>query len=255
MSEDNPTGAYTPFKLDRQFNTDGFWSRPSKSKTGADHDAFIFIGVGHTLTNWEHVELSLSILFGVLVDSGSFAAERAYGTIANNQGKAAALQKAGETFFAMRRIQIDSQDRAKINLLNQDEKVFNALIHNYRSAASRRHEIAHGIVWHLGDTPGDNGSWFLVAPLYQSSKTKSWVEDDAKLRQRTGRSIKTALFGEFSDYYRKNSEYVYGVNDIKVLARKFEHLEAQIIRFVNHLHPGKLPDYTPRSFSPPGLIQ
>ena len=69
------------FQLANRYLDSRHWVRGQKSKAGAPSDKFIHIGVGHALSNWEHVEAAASLLFSHFDQSNSIAAHRAYGTI------------------------------------------------------------------------------------------------------------------------------------------------------------------------------
>jgi hypothetical protein len=114
------------------------------------------------------------------------------------------------------------------------------LIHNYGLASGRRNDIAHGIAQELSFKEEKELSWLLVVPNYQSSKTTNWIEDDFKLRAAKGLKLSDAKARfDYNKFYYKNSEYVFGMNEIKVFAGKFAYLYAEMLSFAHVLDPNK----------------
>jgi hypothetical protein len=119
------------------------------------------MAVGSALDEWENVESGLARIFGLLVESSSVAALRAYGTITSASGRKEALEYAAIAFFC-----------AKPDPMTAD---YYSLFNAYSSAAQFRNNIAHGIcygyIYFKGVTsePG----WFLFPPQYNTRKRKS----------------------------------------------------------------------------------
>jgi hypothetical protein len=226
------------YKMPQRYRDQTFWVRPPKSKTGAKAGAFLHIGVGDALSSWEFVETATSMLFEVMIESNTVAAGRAYGSITGARARADVLRQAGDVYFSIRRHLSDKKDRAFAETVKHMEACFNAYVANYASASARRNDIAHGIATELSTVEDGRQSWFLVPPLYQSSRNVNWIEDDIKLRTRTGLTLaqKEARL-EFNKLYVSNTQYVYGVSDIKVIAGKFRQLYIDLLRYLSLLSP------------------
>ena len=231
------TEALPVYKLPERYLDPSFWARGNKSKDAAKFDKLIHIAVGHALSNWEHVENAASILFGHFVDSNSIAAQRAYGAIIGARARQSALRQASETYFLLRRNTFPTSARGAIDVMKDCSTNF---IHNYAQASGRRNDIAHGIAHELSMSEGAEMSWFLVAPNYQSQRTANWIKDDLRLRSKKGLRLhdKEARF-DYNKIYYNNSDYVFGVNEIKVFAGKFAYLFADLLDFLFVMNPAK----------------
>jgi hypothetical protein len=83
-------------------------------------------------------------------------------------------------------------------------------------------------------------SWFLVAPNYQSPKTTNWIEDDFRLRAAKGLRLEDAAARfDYNKFYYKNSDYVFGVKELKTFAGKFAYLYAEMLSFLHAVNPQK----------------
>ena len=164
------------------------------------------MAVGHALSNWESVEGATATLFGQLVDSTSVAATRAYGTIIGARARQASLREASETFFFLRK-KAYKKNRAVYSNWQVLEECARILINNYAQASQRRNDIAHGVASHLPFNK-QKKSWFLTVPTYQSRNTINWIGDRAHIAEAKD------LPRIYKVYY-KNSEYVFGTEDIK----------------------------------------
>jgi hypothetical protein len=83
-------------------------------------------------------------------------------------------------------------------------------------------------------------SWFLVAPNYQSPKTANCIADDVGLREAKGlRLSHPEARLDYNKFYYKNSEYVFGPAELKILAGKFAYLYADMLCFLNLVNPRK----------------
>ena len=227
------------YQLASRYQDPKHWTRGQKSKNPAKYNKLIHVGVGHALSNWEHVEAAAAMLFSHFVNSTSIAALRAYGTINGTRAREAALKQAAETFFALRK-HAYKKDRKVYDDLKIAEKCTSILIHNYGAASGRRNDIAHGIAWELSAKEQDEQAWYLVAPNYNSPKTKNWIEDDFGLRSAKGLSLRDpkARF-DYNKFYYKNSEYVFGPNELKTFAGKFAYLYAEMLSFAHVMEPNK----------------
>jgi hypothetical protein len=182
MGSDPPAPTW---HLPKSYNNPNFWIRGNKATKGAIDRRVIYLGVGHALSNWEHVEAAAAMFFSAFVESRSIAGIRAYGTINGSRAREAALRQASETFFFLRKVD-RQKDRAAHDIITKTEKIANCLIHNYGKASARRTDIAHGIATKLSRDKTPEMSWFLVAPNYQSPKTANWIADDVGLREAKG---------------------------------------------------------------------
>jgi hypothetical protein len=121
------------YQLPKKYLDSSYWVRGPKSKEGSESNRLIHLGVGHALSNWEHLEAAGALFFSTFVDSNSIAAMRAYGTIAGSRGREAALRQAGDTFFALRKNQY-KKDRNIYEEIKAGERSAVQLIHNYGQA-------------------------------------------------------------------------------------------------------------------------
>ena len=227
------------WKLPDRYDDPKFWVRGDKAKNGAQSDKLIHLGVGHALSNWEHVESSIAMLFSFLVESHSIAGIRAYGTINGSRGREAALRQASDAFFSLRKTG-HRQERIVYEEINKFEKTTNSLIHNYGLASARRADIAHGISYNIITKKDDKDAWFLVVPNYQSVKTKNWIDDDIKLMENKGMRLSSGdAYFDYNKFYYKNSQYVYSTNELKVFAGKFIYLYADILCLLHMFNHNK----------------
>jgi len=126
-------------------------------KTGDSSAEAVYRAVGMFLTRWEGLEQTFAFLFQRFVE-GSNAAKRAYGTIMSNRGRIDALRAAAESYLVMH---TETRDDLKDRL--------DRLIEHFRHAASRRNDVAHGVVHSV--TVDDVGQgYFLLPPEYNSGK-------------------------------------------------------------------------------------
>lgn len=226
-----------PWRLPKSYSDPNFWIRGNKAAKGARHQSVIYLGAGHALSNWEHVEAAGAMFFSTFVESRSIAGIRAYGTINGSRAREAAIRQAAETFFSLRKVE-HRKDRIAYDIITKTEKMANRLIHNYGQASARRTDIAHGVAHELSREKGHELSWFLVAPNYQSPKTANWIADDIGLREAKGlRLADPGAYYDYNKFYYKNSEYVFGVAELKVFAGKFAYLYADMLCFLNILNP------------------
>src|ERR1700674_1515777 len=133
-----------------------FWDAPAREPHGDSSVDAVYRAVGHSLSQWELLEVSLSSLFGILVQSTSPAAKRAYGAIVSAAGRIDALDRAAEVYFSER-------DETQHEYYNNLSKIV-------RYASPRRNEIAHGIAECYADISVLGGGYYLTAPAYNSRK-------------------------------------------------------------------------------------
>jgi hypothetical protein len=229
------------FALSNRYKNNRYWGRGPKSKIGEAAAAFIHIGVGHALTNWEHVELAVSILFSHFSDSATIAPLRAYGTILSTHSRYAAVSQAMDVFFDIR-LQMSKRDRRQFEQIKKTKDVTIILLNNYLAASGRRNDIAHGVAWYLNRHDDDKKAWFLAPPSYNAARNNHWIEDDFKFRAATGGSLwdKKSRFS-YNRLYYKHADYVFATKELKMFAGKFAYLFADIMSVLHVINPHRFP--------------
>jgi hypothetical protein len=173
-------------------------SRRPVSPVGDAREDMIFGAVGHALTEWEQLENACAQLFAVLVSTNHKRAYlapaiRAYGTITSAATRKEMLVNAGEAYFAKR--------PAKAQSFKAE---FTELMQAYIDFASRRNDIAHGLVQRVfltkrGIRPAAIGIYLTpsfysarhfkneqLAYLYTSSDLIFYRQEFTKLMLRVG---------------------------------------------------------------------
>jgi hypothetical protein len=225
------------FDLPPHLLGDSHWARSRKGASGAPSNKHIHMGVGHALSNWEHVEAAISVLFSYFVETRTIAAARAFGSINGARARELAIRQASETFFKLRK-QEHRKDKARSGVIKEAEKCASHLIRNYGLASARRNDFAHGIAYELSLKKAEQPLWFLVAPNHNSRKTANWIEDDFILRAKTGHRLSDPkAYFDYNKFYRKNAEYVFSVQQIKVFAGKFAYLYADMLVYAHEMSP------------------
>jgi len=112
--------------------------------------------IGSYLTSWEMTEVSFAYLFNATVrpDLNSEAIRRAYGSITSARTRKGMIEEGAKVFF-------------KAFPENSLAKKLRDLLKVYDSAATRRNEVAHGII--LAGLPPHTG-WYLEANMYSSRR-------------------------------------------------------------------------------------
>jgi hypothetical protein len=227
--------------LTKKYVRADYWARGAKSNAGDPFASVIQIGVGHALTNWEHVENSVSLLFAQFIESRTIAAARAYGTIIGARARHAAVSEAMDVFFDLRK-QIHKADRSLYNTLIEHKSAATLLLTNYANASKRRNDIARGICWELSTKESDTFSWFLVPATYNAAHSTHWIEDDFKWNAATGGRLRDPQHTiTFNKMYIKNADYVFSTKEIKAFASKFAFLYADIMSFLHLIDSDKFP--------------
>jgi len=190
---------------------DVFWKRGNGKTVGDDSPEKLWHAVGLALSSYEHLEEELAGLFQFFVESNSNAAVRAYGA---SNGRHSLLTEASETFFDRR------------NGFIKDIEDFKAILKHYSCAASFRNEVAHGIVRNFRLHDDDTiGVWFLVAPSYNSRKTK------LSASYRYG----TYKLGEVASTYKYNAENVEsGALKCRALQKRVHYFFMEIAQVYDH---------------------
>lgn len=138
------------------------WNRPAFKERGDSNADDIHKAIGMAISNWENLEEAFAVLFGLLVESRSPAAKRAYGAIASNSGRRDALAAAAEVY--VHRKKLDDDYKASFDLL----------LGHFQLAAARRNEIVHGHVVRF-DFDGEDHGAFLLPASYNTKKTEAFL--------------------------------------------------------------------------------
>ncbi|MET0528535.1 MAG: hypothetical protein ABW003_09360 [Microvirga sp.] len=131
---------------------------------GDDDPDVVFRGVGKVMTGWETIEFELSRLYSVFAGDPDGEAMREYGENTIARLRLDALSRKADEFF----IRKPSQER---------EGKFASIICQLRFFASRRNEVAHGIVFdvqkikafteHFHRSVRGKPQYALIAPYHQ----------------------------------------------------------------------------------------
>jgi hypothetical protein len=133
------------------------FDRPSTPGKGDSNPDSIYVSVGRSLSMWEYTESHFSRLFSRLITpgEGSPSGRRAYGSIASPNGRREMIDKSSSVFFSFfpnQGLETELKDTLK----------------QYSDAASRRNDIAHGIV--LQGVPNAGDGYYLVCNMYTSKR-------------------------------------------------------------------------------------
>jgi len=111
------------------------WDPPPYPNAGDASDEITFAAVGRALTAWEGFEISMATLFArfIGVQTDTLPATRAYGSVLTFRGRAEMVEAASEAYF------FSTPD-------SEPEPELNEVLKEARNYATRRNEIAHGIV-------------------------------------------------------------------------------------------------------------
>jgi hypothetical protein len=132
------------------------------------------------------------LIFPSLIETANSAAARAYGAVESNSGRRKVILAAAEVFFGK-----DWEGVVK--------KAFTRLIDAVEWAASRRDDIAHGIVTRWNVDAVDRG-YFHTPPRYNTGRTHAFIDVE---RVETDRLATT------------QAKYLYTSEDINGIGEKF----------------------------------
>jgi len=152
-------------------------------------------------------------LFSILVESQSPAALRAYGTIANANGRREALQQAGLIYF---------RERAD----SDDAKDFRAILANYNEASGRRNDVAHGMVAQVKDENGELKGFWLFPQLHAAKKSR--------LAQTIREARET---GTLPTDPRSAIGYLYASQDVDAIRLRFSAFHQEIKGYIERIAP------------------
>jgi len=124
-----------------------------------------YAAVGRALSSWERYEGVLSLLFSALVvNMERVGARRAYVAVRTFEGRAEMLKAASEGYF---------HEHPNEKFLNDFKEILKAA----KNFASRRNDIAHGVVDYFSITMETDlrqpGGGFAMFPSYASFKDRS----------------------------------------------------------------------------------
>jgi hypothetical protein len=127
------------------------WDVPPLPSIGDESPDLTYVGVGHALSSWEYFEGALGILYGTLVGGIEETSPtlRAYGVVSGFSTRRDMINEASTAYFFSK----PSPVQAEISSLLNESKEF----------ATRRNEIAHGIIqpYYVG---GLAPSGFVLGP-------------------------------------------------------------------------------------------
>lgn len=190
-------------KIDDLPTPGDYWKVPVPKQNGDADSADLFAAVGMLLSRWEILEDIFAFLFQRFVE-GSNAAKRAYGTIVSGRGRRDAIYAAAESYFIMYRPARDDLQKRLTRVMN-----------HYKDAASRRNDIAHGVVQRLTFDEADIG-FFLMPPNYNTNKTDIYPKPDKIALD------KLAVF---------RASYRYTTADIFELTERFDALSNSVMEY------------------------
>lgn len=162
-------------KLEKNESLAEAWAMRPRSDIGNKTPELIFQAVGQSLTVWERLEIELAELFDTLVASGNRTGFIAYREVISSQSRSQMLKAAAA--FSLR----------QYPELNASTTAILAAVQGF---AGRRNEIAHGIVFDLGE-----GGCFL-AP--SNLNTRKWDKEGIAKYQYVAKDIEyySQKFGE-----------------------------------------------------------
>jgi len=161
------------------------WDVPPQMMRGDTSPDELLQSVGLALSSWEALEMHLGHLFSVLCDSNTVAAERAYGAVVGHSTRRDMLMAAAEVFCLVH---------------DQDLKKITKFLDEVGRLASRRNEIAHGLIsQHYGS---EASGYYLGPPIYNTNKTALrdykqkylYTSDQIKLLSNHFRDYRVKLF-------------------------------------------------------------
>lgn len=110
------------------------WDMPPLPTCGDQYREDTFIGVGRALSQWEHFEGEIGLIYGILVNAldETSPAMRAYGSVSTFSVRQDMILAASKAYFFTREPSY--------------EEDIKSLLDDARQFSTRRNEIAHGIV-------------------------------------------------------------------------------------------------------------
>jgi hypothetical protein len=140
------------------------WDRPPIPTTGDETADELYRAVGYALTGWEFLEIELAGLFDILIGKNldSHASHRAYGSVTIWNVRSDMLRATADAYF--------------LAFHNPPlQKCISDAINRVNYFASRRNDIAHGIVTSYDEfmrvtNPLGGFNGWLLFPAYTSTK-------------------------------------------------------------------------------------
>jgi hypothetical protein len=185
---------------------------PSPTHRGEPDTLQIDAAVGRALSEYEHLQSALGILFQLLCEAPSFAASRAFGTVDSASGHVAMLRAAEEVFFGTRE-PLDAKDA-------EYHAEMKALFSASEKAQEFRNNIAHGMAsqCRIGDNAQGFGflsGYFLCPPPY---------------------SMKKVAMVAPKEQYLLEAKYFYSVADINHYRDRFTQLVHEAYRLASEIN-------------------
>ena len=134
-----------------------FEPRPKMLPVGDAEPMMIYPMIGQVITSWEGTEIGYSYLYATVLKPTGYtspAARRAYGSIISVRSRKAMIESAAEVYFHLFPSPTIEQEMAD-------------LLNIYMSAASRRNDIAHGVIV---SAQGPRTGWYLESNLYSNKR-------------------------------------------------------------------------------------
>ena len=193
-----------------------FWERPKNNLTGDSISDSLYAAVGKALSCWETVEIAMTSLFTVIVQSKSDVASRAalriYGGISSTNAKIDALRNGGEVFFN------------QPGIPKALHSSFRKLMNNYSSASTLRNEIAHGLVCRHNQDKHEVEGYFLIPNIFNTRRVNIDLNyyplDDPSISKDT---LDTVIQKSAASYF-KNAQYRYTSSQIDEISKRFQRL-------------------------------
>lgn len=137
------------------------WDRPALSIKGDENPFLVYAATGQVLSRWESVEIQVGYVYTALVGShGNWFSLCDYGSGVTTRSRLQILGEAAKKFFVRKPHQALEGEFYDLN-----DKVV--------GFASRRHDIAHGIVrgegwtnWRIPEEPYQDAQGFFLLPSH-----------------------------------------------------------------------------------------
>jgi hypothetical protein len=186
------------------------WDATPFPPKGDETSKVTFQAVGEALSQWEHFEGYLSLIYANLVGTGDTTepAVLSYGTVVSFKGRADMIRAAANGFFF----------RKPDEILQEELKAILKLADNF---SPRRNEIAHGIVQPYVPDGARAVDGFALVPAYYATNKRVLGTADAGIAP-----------------LRMKPKYAYTSAEIKYFKHHFSHLTdraTQLLPKLQHL--------------------
>ena len=170
------------------------FAKPPKATSGDVNATDIYTSVGFSLHSWENCEIACATIYSALVmpASDNHTLMRAYGVIVSSSTRREMIEASCEAYFLLHKNE---------ELRSRTSKLLNL----YGTAASRRNEIAHGVVSATSQFRVVNkvavpipNRWFLGPAIFSTKKnTKLSFATDGAIETGPKYRYSTAEIGKF----------------------------------------------------------